>query len=260
MGNKASLTSGESLEKDKSLSLGKFDLFFQKDLNLVLYHSRLAIWSSNSGIQVDNSYDVKLVMNVNGNLEIGDFWSSNTSGNPGAFLKLEDFGVATIYAKNGQTVLWTTSVLPSSTHLLARENRIIMSRNKEYELKFQSDGNLVLYHRSSRAVMWQTHTAGNSDAVLQMQGDGNLVVYSHDSKAKWAVDLYDNGSRLTVEDSGYISIGHRDRLLWTNLSENWMSILPNSTKVRFISYSHTKQHSFLHCLKLIISFIFDISL
>ena len=52
----------------------------------------------------------------------------------------------------------------------------IESRTDESQFVFQSDGNLVLYTESGRAV-WQSRTYGRGAAKLALQSDGNIVVY-----------------------------------------------------------------------------------
>ncbi|PTL74926.1 hypothetical protein [Vitiosangium sp. GDMCC 1.1324] len=54
------------------------------------------------------------------------------------------------------------------------------------ELKMQSDGNLVMYHRWTRQVLWSTNTPGSGATKLRFQKDGNLVLYKADSTPVWA--------------------------------------------------------------------------
>ena len=53
-------------------------------------------------------------------------------------------------------------------------------------VQMQSDGNLVLYDSSSRAL-WSTNTSGNSGAFFNAQNDGNIVVYSSSNAPLWSV-------------------------------------------------------------------------
>jgi hypothetical protein len=54
------------------------------------------------------------------------------------------------------------------------------------ELKMQSDGNLVMYHRWTRKVLWATGTNGKHATKMRFQTDGNLVLYTSSNKAVWA--------------------------------------------------------------------------
>jgi hypothetical protein len=53
------------------------------------------------------------------------------------------------------------------------------------EVIMQTDGNLVLYN-SSDGPIWASGTDGNTGAYLRVQNDGNLVVYSNSGRALWA--------------------------------------------------------------------------
>lgn len=145
---KTVLSSGSSLKQGTSLQVKGFELRYQQDCNLVLYQGDKPLWASQSGTAALASQYYELVMKADGDLDIYGIWSSGTSGNPGAYLELTEYGVPTIYSKDGKTVLWTTGILPSKGSVPA-EDRIILSPNKRYELKFQRDGDLVLYRRAS---------------------------------------------------------------------------------------------------------------
>ncbi|RFA17913.1 hypothetical protein [Subtercola boreus] len=61
----------------------------------------------------------------------------------------------------------------------------VESRTDNSKLVFQTDGNLVLYADSGRAV-WQSRTYGRGAAKISLQSDGNVVVYRADNVALWA--------------------------------------------------------------------------
>jgi hypothetical protein len=53
-------------------------------------------------------------------------------------------------------------------------------------LTLQSDGNLVLYTRTGKAL-WSSGTGGKGVSDLVMQNDGNLVLYRRSTgKATWS--------------------------------------------------------------------------
>lgn len=70
-----------------------------------------------------------------------------------------------------------------------------------------SDGNLVLYTRSGRAL-WSAGIAGRRGARLVMQSDGNLVVYTAAGRAVWSVDsgiqVVANCSKPSFEPGGIL--------------------------------------------------------
>lgn len=84
-------------------------------------------------------------------------------------------------------------------------------------LRYQSDGNLVLYD-SRGAPMWASSTEGFSAGYVEMQPDGNLVLYDGGGTPRWASDTYAPGGRLIVHDSGYAAIhdAANNVVWWTN--------------------------------------------
>jgi pimeloyl-ACP methyl ester carboxylesterase len=81
----------------------------------------------------------------------------------------------------------------------------IRSPNSQYALRYQSDGNLVLY--GPHGALWASGTAGTSPGFVGMQGDGNLVVYDAGGQAVWASDTAGlPGLELHLQDDGYIVI------------------------------------------------------
>ncbi|MFI6144577.1 DNRLRE domain-containing protein [Streptomyces sp. NPDC051109] len=84
------------------------------------------------------------------------------------------------------------------------------------KLVMQSDGNLVLYHRTGGdgkgGALWASETYGNPGAYAVMQADGNLVVYKQDGGegkggALWASQTYGNpGARLQLQADGNLVI------------------------------------------------------
>eukprot|EP01032_Pedospumella_encystans_P011392 gene11392-13244_t len=234
MGNKSSLQSGETCKPNNSLKANGYELRFQDDLNLVLYKGSNAYWASESGATSNVGKDCDLVMEAGGNLKMGTYWESKTGGNPGAFLKLEDYGVATIYSADGTKVLWTSSVLPSGAEVPA-EDKSIFSSCMKYELVFQKDGNLVLYEHqiSSRTALWVSYTYKNAK-TLRLKSGGDLVIYDNSNDAVWSTNTDVSGSHLKVE-KGFISVSSGATRLWTSLGENWMSRLPDDTKIASLS-------------------------
>ncbi|MGE0460890.1 MAG: hypothetical protein AB7Q16_05935 [Vicinamibacterales bacterium] len=51
-------------------------------------------------------------------------------------------------------------------------------------LRYQGDGNLVLYRRSGPA--WSSETPGTAPGYVELQGDGNLVAYDASGRPYWA--------------------------------------------------------------------------
>jgi hypothetical protein len=91
---------GQTLTAGEALRSGNWHtLVMQFDGNVVLYNgSNVPIWSTNTG---GYAYPTVLIMQSDGNMVLygstGPLWASNTSGNPGAFLAVQDDGNLVIY-------------------------------------------------------------------------------------------------------------------------------------------------------------------
>ncbi len=88
-------------------------------------------------------------------------------------------------------------------------NQYLVSRNGQYVLRMQGDGNLVIYAPGNVPV-WATGTRGA--AFLGNQGDGNLVVYTTATPHAplWASNTAGNGfSTLVMQDDGNLVL-YRD--------------------------------------------------
>jgi hypothetical protein len=103
-----------------------------------------------------------------------------------------------------------------------------VSHNNQYELVLQTDGNLVLYQKTSdnapleKAVQrWMSYTKGKDVDRLVMQRDGNLVIYPFSTAKQKCPNLQicDNsiwqtgtgghpGSHLKVQDNGEVVISY----------------------------------------------------
>ena len=96
----------------------------------------------------------------------------------------------------------------------------IFSPGGRYRLKLLHDGNLVLRNTADATVVWDSSTAGHSDATLMMQSDGNLVLYElpvtpYDALWHSGTDHWP-GAHLAVTDDATVTVVHPDgRVLWT---------------------------------------------
>lgn len=79
----------------------------------------------------------------------------------------------------------------------------LTSRNGEFRLVMQTDGNLVAYNRSS--ALWATRTHGQQlHAVMKRSGD--LVVAEPGGKNVWSSRTSDVDSHLVLQDDGNLVI------------------------------------------------------
>lgn len=83
-------------------------------------------------------------------------------------------------------------------------------------LRYQGDGNLVLYAQGR--PVWASGTAGLGAGYAEMQVDGNLVVYDSAGTPRWASNTYSPGATLVVHDQGYAAIvdPSGSTVWWTN--------------------------------------------
>lgn len=87
----------------------------------------------------------------------------------------------------------------------------IYSPDGRYQLKFQSDGNLVVYDlKESMQAVWHTQTGGSGATRAFFQPDGNLVVYKKvngGDVAVWNSGTWNQGAqRLELQNDGNLVI------------------------------------------------------
>lgn len=141
-------------------------------------------------------------------------WQDDQEGDFG--LLTSGGGAKSALAAFSQAVRSTT---PSPSSLSAGQalqpNERIMS-NSGTALLMQTDGNLVLYGASGRAL-WASNTFGHGGAYALMQGDGNLVVHNPNATPIWGSNSYGNPSAsLVVQDDGNLVIyASNGRPVWS---------------------------------------------
>ncbi len=81
----------------------------------------------------------------------------------------------------------------------------IRSPSGNYALRYQRDGNLVLY--GPHGVVWATDTDGYGGLHCEMQPDGNFVVYHANGAEPWESNTAGiPGAELRVQDDGFVVI------------------------------------------------------
>ena len=82
----------------------------------------------------------------------------------------------------------------------------LASPSGTYVLRYQSDGNLVIYQRGGGPV-WAASTEGQPAGHVEMQGDGNLVMYNAFGQPVWASDTWGfPGAYASILDDGHLVI------------------------------------------------------
>ncbi len=106
------------------------------------------------------------------------------------------------------------NTLNSGQKLISNNHEKLVSNNGFYELRMQTDGNLVLYRNNH--PIWATDTHGQDVESCTMQGDGNLVLRLEVSdRPIWASNTHGNpGSSLIVQDDGNVVIYNGSIPIW----------------------------------------------
>lgn len=104
-----------------------------------------------------------------------------------------------------------------SGEILYNVDERIISTNGVFEFVFQVDGNIVVYRRSDRAVIWSPNVHNQGNYVLRMQPDGNLVTYRPNWFPTWASNTFTSPlSKLVLRDDGKLNIiGPTNNLVWS---------------------------------------------
>ena len=203
------LAAGQSIQSPD----GKYTLVMQADGNLVEYApgGQPIFATETSG----NNY---AFMQADGNLVVyrnnrTPLWATDTDGNGHASLTLDDRGYLDIaQAKTGKT-LWRGNfrMLPGQT--LTPTTPQIFSKNGQYKLTMQADGNLVEY-RPDGEVLFSPNVFGRGNRAV-MQRDGNLVVYNSQGRPLWASDTAGyNGAFLQLRNDGRLLLLNDSHVIW----------------------------------------------
>jgi hypothetical protein len=121
--------------------------------------------------------------------------------------------------------------LPSPDPLRRGKNQlnrddILFSRLKNFQLRMQADGNLVLYAIDDNAFpdfkyvdpRWESGTNGSGAVRCNMENDGNLVLYDADGIPHWSSGTEGNpGAFLRCQDDGNLVIfASNGEVVWSS--------------------------------------------
>lgn len=139
-------------------------------------------------------------------------WSSATFG-PGARFAIDDLGLGAVLL--GEDPLWTANL--AATALVSgqslRRGEFKPSPSGYYKVGLETNGELVVIDNRSNSKTWNSGTTGGQNCI--MQDDGNLVVRNGDSAAIWTTATGgDPGARLTIDDTGMVSIMIGTTVIW----------------------------------------------
>jgi len=85
-----------------------------------------------------------------------------------------------------------------------------------YALRFQNDGNLVVF-KKGRSI-WSSNTGGHPNAELRFQKDGNLAIYGGAGKVLWSSNTGGHpNAEFVFQSDGYLVIyGGAGKVLWNS--------------------------------------------
>jgi hypothetical protein len=196
---------------------GRYQLIMQSDGNLVLYDvsSGGSTWSSNTannpGAFLEFEGSALGVANPANTQWL--FYVPNSSSTPNPALVLQDDGNLVLYAYGAgggsPSAVWSTGTQnagtctassPSLTTSGLGSGGCLTSPNHEYEMRMQSDGNLVLYFQAQADALWAAFPSGPPAGVagdtLVLYSDGNLCVEG------WCNNASAPNATLVVQNDG----------------------------------------------------------
>jgi hypothetical protein len=212
------LTAGQQLTTGQVLysSNNAFYAVMQTDGNFVVYKTGGgATWATSTV----GSGAVRAVMQTDGNFVLytasnQPVWSSNTEGNPGSYFFVDGSGWGGVWIYKVEAT-WASNTSdgqnpPNDAPTIFQQGQQLpmgqdyYQANGEFDFRFQTDGNLVLYKNG--AAIWASNTSdkgvvkaviengginlldasgnvvwrtgGGGDGYLAFQADGNVVYYA----------------------------------------------------------------------------------
>lgn len=217
------LSGGKQLNVGESIVNGNYKAIMQGDGNFVIYNGSSATFSTRTSgsncfakMQTDGNF---VIYNSSGSA----LWATRTNLNGSSHsysLVLSSSGELNVKDNTNGYKLWSTKNSISNTSLYA--GNCISSSNRNYMGVMQGDGNFVIYYLNAgkRSAVWATGTSGNNNSFLSSQSDGNIVVYSSSKKAIFATGTNHGTSysyRLTLTDGGYLQlVKNNSRSIWTS--------------------------------------------
>ena len=191
-----------------------YALTMQSDGNLVLYNDGVPVWysatSGHPGARFVRQDDCNLVIYSAQNTAL---WNSGTANaGTSCALRLQSDGNLVLYtgvnvplwssgtSSNTNEFSYVTEQIPAGSILLPGQQ--LEAPDRQHSLKFQGDGNLVLYNAQNKAL-WSSGTDSKSSAYFVNQGDGNLVIYNTAGKPLWNSRTVNKGpSTLILQGDG----------------------------------------------------------
>ncbi|MFE7356958.1 hypothetical protein ACFU8Q_28320 [Streptomyces sp. NPDC057543] len=108
----------------------------------------------------------------------------------------------------------TTTPAPVVIKPVAKLHAATSWRSDRLQLGMQADGNLVLYDRQEKRVLWAAGTSGEGN-MAAFQDDGNLVIYTAAGRAIWASNPAGfTNATLVIQPDGNVVIMAGGKQVW----------------------------------------------
>ncbi|OKI44761.1 hypothetical protein A6A29_34020 [Streptomyces sp. TSRI0281] len=108
----------------------------------------------------------------------------------------------------------TTAPAPVVIEPVAKLHAATSWKSGRLQLGMQADGNLVLFDRKEKRVLWAAGTSGK-DNMAAFQDDGNLVVYTAAGRAIWASNPVGfTNATLVIRPDGNVVIMAGGKQVW----------------------------------------------
>ena len=210
-------------------------LSFNKHGDLVLHWFDIEVWSAGTA----NSGAQQATMREDGNLVVTDssgkvVWESNTSGFPGATLKLSTAERLSIVYQ-GRSI-WTSgrglmranidgagaphksigNRLAPGDEMNRGEMLVFSGIGAPQYLKLSQNGRLGLYAPGDTMLQWMPSTPPASK--LLMNRNGNLNLLDDNGKVIWSAGNNDPGSSALLNALNLSVVNHRNIPVWSNES------------------------------------------
>ena len=257
----ANLCSNNGFVTDGSLGLnqtGVYQLSLGTDGNLYLINNQTDTQTNLTNLTYNFGVPIVATMQSDGNFVIYQgstaLWASNTSGNPGAYLTLDDQGNVAILSPSGTVLnqLYGTYNASNPYSQMAQGQSIfsnvvnskhpdtlynLASSGNPYQMVLDSYGILNLIDPSNKIVWSSSYSVtganipGGGQYIAIMQTDGNFVVYqdhSGNQVAVWASNTGGNsGAYLSLDNKGNLSIVSSSGTVLNQLYGTYNSSNPN---------------------------------
>ncbi|GAA5524053.1 hypothetical protein Maes01_00605 [Microbulbifer aestuariivivens] len=106
-------------------------------------------------------------------------------------------------------------------------NQYLVSRNGDYRITLQRDGNFVLRDWSTRKALWASSTHNTAATRIRLQSDGNLVLRNASGQAVWSSKTHNQAVTMAVieNDGNFVLYAASGEALW----ETATSQIPTDT-------------------------------